>query len=148
MTPEIPGSVMGLVKNILNGDVTAMNMIRPREYCYHLLLFNSWRRVLITRVSEYFIDVRDTARLHVAALLDLDLQSSRIFAYAHALNWTDIIGVMRKLKPDNDKIPQPPENEGRDLTEVVPRKRSEEILTAFFDRPGWTPLEQTLSEAL
>jgi hypothetical protein len=97
---------------------------------------------------EYFIDVRDTARLHVAALLDPEIQSSRIFAYAHALNWTDILATMRKLRPDNDRIPEPPENEGRDLTNIIPRARAEELLKSFFNRPGWTSLEETLAVAI
>ena len=99
-------------------------------------------------IIEYFIDVRDTARLHVAALLDPDIRSSRVFAYAHSLNWTDIIGALRKLRPDNDKIPQAPENEGRALAEVVPRQKAEAILKTFFGRPGWVPFEETISDAL
>jgi hypothetical protein len=30
LTPEIPGSIMALVKNILNGDRTVIDLIRPR----------------------------------------------------------------------------------------------------------------------
>jgi hypothetical protein len=55
---------------------------------------------------------------------------------------------MRKLRPDNDRIPEPPENEGRDLTNIIPRARAEELLKSFFNRPGWTSLEETLSVAI
>jgi hypothetical protein len=60
----------------------------------------------------------------------------------------DILATMRKLRPDNDRIPEPPENEGRDLTSIIPRARAEELLKSFFNRPGWTSLEETLAVAI
>lgn len=94
------------------------------------------------------MNVRDSARLHVIALLDPNVQSERIFALAAPFNWTEIIGILRKLRPQNMLIPDPQENEGRDLSEIVPRQRAEQLLQEFFGRPGWTSLEETIATGI
>lgn len=98
-------------------------------------------------LPEYYVNVQDVARLHAIALLDPELKSDRLFAFAGTFNWTEIIDILRKLRP-NSKLPSPPENEGRDLSVIKPARRAEELMKTWFDRPGWTPLEQTLKEAV
>lgn len=97
---------------------------------------------------EWFVDVEDNARLHVCALLDSDIKHERIFAFAQPQNWTDVIGILRKLRPSNTSIPDPPENEGRDLTEVSLSKRAEQLLQDFFGQAGWTSLEDSLANGI
>ena len=36
---------------------------------------------------EWYIDVQDTARLHVAAVINPDVQNERIFGFADPFNW-------------------------------------------------------------
>ncbi|KAJ7615669.1 hypothetical protein DFH06DRAFT_1286152 [Mycena polygramma] len=62
---------------------------------------------------QWFVNVADTARLHVAALIDPACNGKRIFAYAEPFNWNDILGVLRKQNP------------GREFLEDVPRSRAE-----------------------
>lgn len=95
-------------------------------------------------MAEWFVDVEDCARLHVIALLDPAVKSERIFAFAAPENWTDIIGILRKLRPQKH-LPDPPENEGRDLSDIRPSKRAEQLLHEFFGQPGWTSLEESLA---
>lgn len=45
-------------------------------------------------------------------------------------------------------IPPEPENEGHDLSEVIPSKRANEILRDFFGRPGWISLEESIAEGI
>jgi hypothetical protein len=97
---------------------------------------------------EYFIDVHDDARVHVAALLDPTVQNERLFAFAQAFNWTDIIGILTKLRPDNQRIPQPQPNEGRDLSDVKGRKRAEDLIKSFFGVSGWTSLEDSIAAGI
>ncbi|KAL1966625.1 hypothetical protein VTN77DRAFT_4036 [Rasamsonia byssochlamydoides] len=123
--PEIRGSTMGWARNLLKGDASAMNLLPP----------------------QYFVDVRDNARLHIAALLDPNIHSERLFAFAHEFNWTDIIQLFRKLRPNNTRIPDPPANEGRDLSDIRPRKRAEEILRSFFGK-SWTGLEESFAAGI
>ena len=73
------------------------------------------------------------------------MQSERIFAFAYPQNWTDVMALLRKLRPNNDQIPDPPVNEGHDLSEVKPSKRAEELLKSFFGLPGWTSLEDSIA---
>ncbi|KAI2709124.1 hypothetical protein CBS147332_6183 [Penicillium roqueforti] len=92
---QIHGSTMGWVTGLPKGDT----------------------RIFETFVPQYFCDVIDIARLHVAALLDPNTVSRRLFGFAAPINLTDIISVVRKLQPNNTLIPEPPVNEGRDLSE-------------------------------
>lgn len=86
--------------------------------------------------------------MHAVALLDPKVESQRLFAFAGPYNWTDIIGVLHKLRPGNTKIPQAPENEGRDLFDMKPSKRGEELIKNFFGVPGWKDLETSIAEGI
>lgn len=94
------------------------------------------------------MDVRDDARLHVAALLDPKVKSQRIFAFAEPYNYTDIIALLHKMRPNNTKLPAPAENEGRDLTIIKPREKAEQLLKSFFKVPGWVKLEDSLAAGI
>lgn len=94
--------------------------------------------------SEYFVDVRDTARLHVAALINPSVKSERIFAFAEPYNWTAMFSILRKAYPDHaDKIPGDIPNEPKDLSTVKTKARSEELLRAF-GQDGFISLEESL----
>lgn len=86
--------------------------------------------------------------MHVAALLSPALRFDRIFAFAAPQNWTEIVRILRKLRPDNSLIPPEPKNEGRDLSDVIFSKRAEDILKSFFNRPGWVGLEESINEGI
>lgn len=96
---------------------------------------------------EWYIDVQDCARVHVAGLLDPAVHDERLFAFAGQFNFTDVIGIFRKLRPDR-KLPDPPANEGRDLSDIKPSKRAEDLIKEFFGRPGWVSLEESLAEGI
>ncbi|EXJ79557.1 hypothetical protein A1O3_07836 [Capronia epimyces CBS 606.96] len=123
LLPEIPGSTMSWAASLLKGQATVIDSVPP----------------------QWFVDVRDAARLHVVALLDPQVKSERLFAFSHEFNWTDVIGIFKKLRPENTQIPQAPENEGRDLTDVHDgSQRAEHLLQSFFGVTGWTSLEDSL----
>ncbi|KAF7550529.1 hypothetical protein G7046_g7982 [Stylonectria norvegica] len=125
LSPEIAGSTQGWIAALLKGDKTLLGF-----------------------PPEYAIDVVDDARLHVAALLDPSVNNERIWGFAHAFNVTDIINVLRKHRPDNKLIPDPPKDDGRDLTEVKGRPRAEELLKSFFGQAGWTGFEESIVAGL
>lgn len=104
--------------------------------------------IILITVSEWFVNVEDCARLHVVALLDPDVKSERIFAFASPFNWTDIVGIFRKLRLDNELLPDPPANEGRDLSEIVLAPRAEQLLKSFFGCAGWVGLQQSLADGI
>ncbi|KAL7909518.1 NAD(P)-binding protein [Trichoderma velutinum] len=126
LVPEhMHGSTMGFVRNFFKGDYSAVRTLQP----------------------QFFVDVRDTARLHVAALLDPNVNEERIFAFAREFNLTDVLSILRKLRPDQ-KFPDDPENEGRDYTEVIPIARAQKLLHDFFGQTGWTSLEDSLAAGI
>ncbi|KAL1885951.1 hypothetical protein Plec18167_001452 [Paecilomyces lecythidis] len=125
LAPEIRGSTMGWTRQLFDGNDSAVKLLPP----------------------QWFVDVEDTARLHVIALLDPAVKSERLFAFAAPMNWTDVIGILRKLRPYR-QFPNPPENEGRDLTDIKPSKRAEQLIRDFFGRPGWTSLEESLAKGI
>ncbi|KAL5336900.1 putative aldehyde reductase [Aspergillus crustosus] len=124
--PEISGSSFGLLRNMLKGDDLIMRRFPP----------------------QWFVNVEDTARLHVIALLHPTVKNERIFAFAAPFNWIDIIQILRKLRPKNKLIPEPPEIEGRDLGEIVRAPRAEGLLREFFGQNGWRGLEESIAEGI
>ncbi|QLI72761.1 Aldehyde reductase 2 [Metarhizium brunneum] len=125
LSPQMTASTMGLARRLLQGDKTALHLLPP----------------------QWYVDVQDTARLHVIGLLDPAVRDERLFAFAGPYNWTDVIQVFRRLRPQS-KLPPAPENEGRDLSDVKPAKRAEQLLMDFFGLPGWTSLEDSLADGI
>ena len=85
-------------------------------------------------VAEWFVDVRDTARLHVAALSDSSIKNERLFAFSEAYNWNSILAALRRVRPDH-KFPEDIPDHSRDLMNILPRARADEILRKNFGRP-------------
>jgi nucleoside-diphosphate-sugar epimerase len=96
---------------------------------------------------ENYIDVRDTARLHIAALLDPSIENERIFGFVHEFNWNDAISILRKLRPNNRRIPRAPVDEWRDEATVKPKGRAEEIHKSFWGR-SWIGFEESLKDGI
>lgn len=89
------------------------------------------------------VNVKDTARLHVAALLDPEVENERILAFAYPFNWNGILAVLRKIYPDK-KFPTDIKNEPQDLSKLD-NSRGVTLLKAF-GQPGFTGLEESVRE--
>jgi hypothetical protein len=100
-------------------------------------------------VTEYFIDVVDSARLHLcAAVLDKSLQNERIFAYGGPLNEKKAIEAVKKARPDVDELKlKPNPDERRDLTKV-PNEVGAKLLKEWYGQDGYKSLEQSFKENL
>ncbi|KNG86962.1 cinnamoyl-CoA reductase [Aspergillus nomiae NRRL 13137] len=118
--PEIPGSTMKWAANLLKGDVAAFGF--PGQ----------------------FVDVVDLARVHVVGLLHPEVKSERLFAFASTFTWKEFVSILQKFRPGNVNIPSPPENELRDLSDIVPAQRAENLIKSFFGRSGWIGLEESI----
>lgn len=94
---------------------------------------------------QYYINVQDNARVHVAALIFPDVNNERLFTFAHPYNWNDILAIFRELDPKHKFIDDLPDL-GRDLSKVA-NERAEELLRRF-DRPDWTSLKDSVREAV
>ncbi|KAI6758306.1 hypothetical protein HG530_010546 [Fusarium avenaceum] len=90
---------------------------------------------------QYYIDVDDTGRLHVATALFGHLEDQRIFGFAGHFNWDSILDIFRKNYPDR-KFPDNFSG-GRDANEIKPVDKAEQLLKDM-GRPGWTSLEDSI----
>jgi nucleoside-diphosphate-sugar epimerase len=93
---------------------------------------------------QYYINVQDNARVHVAALLSPDVNGERLYTFAHPFNWNDILAIYRKVYPEHQFIDDIP-NLGRDLSKVA-NGRAEELLKRFGVK-GWASLEESVIAA-
>ena len=97
------------------------------------------------RSTEHFVNVEDTARFHVAAALNLDIRSERLFAFAAPYTWNDILRIMRSMDPLRP-LPELFPNIGRDLSTVATRWGAD--LLAPWGLSDWTGLEQTVTSTI
>jgi len=94
---------------------------------------------------RWFVDVKDVARLHLAALIEADVQNERLFGCAEPFNYNDLMRLLRKLGPDRE-IAEDIEDQSRDLS-TVDAERSVELLHRL-GRPGFTSLEDSVKQLL
>ncbi|KAJ5778688.1 hypothetical protein N7520_001934 [Penicillium odoratum] len=123
--PEISGSSMGFLRKLLVGDTMAFSF-----------------------PEQWYVDVEDVAKLCVVGLLDEGVKSQRIFAFGEQMNWSDVIQILRELRPENTLIPDSPEDEVRDRTEVLPRTRAEILLRGFFEQSDFTPVKESIAKGI
>ena len=92
---------------------------------------------------QYYVNVQDTARLHVVSLVNQAVEDERVFAFTGSFNFNDILTVLRKQYPSEswDDVP----DQGRDLSKIEPIKRAEELLEEAYGF-GFTGLEQSVKD--
>jgi len=93
---------------------------------------------------QYYVNVQNTARVHVGALIFPDVSGERLFDFAYPFNWNDLLAEFRKLYPNHHFMNDIPDL-GRDLS-TVSNGRAEEIVKRF-GRPGWTNPTDTIRDA-
>lgn len=90
---------------------------------------------------QYYINVQDNARVHVAALIYSDVNDERLFSFAHPYSWNDILAIFRKLYPERKFIDDIP-NIGKDMSKVA--NEPAEALIKRLGQPGWATLEASV----
>ncbi|RMZ84600.1 hypothetical protein DV737_g1092, partial [Chaetothyriales sp. CBS 132003] len=96
---------------------------------------------------QWFVDVVDDARVHLAALLDKTVANERLFAFAEPFDWNDFIDAVHRARPGRDGITPRLPPHGKDLS-VVDNAKAEALLTKWFDVPGWKSIDQSVVENL
>jgi len=125
INPGSEGSTAGMVNKIVtSGDVSS---------AYPVVV-----------APSYFVDVKDTARIHVAALVEPDVQNERLWALAETFSLNEILGILRNF-PKNSKIPADLDGFGVPTKIKVDNSRSTELLKRQ-GRPGWVSLKDCLWE--
>ncbi|RDA86150.1 hypothetical protein CP532_3056 [Ophiocordyceps camponoti-leonardi (nom. inval.)] len=99
---------------------------------------------------QHYVNVTDTALLHIAALREVDVVGERLFAFAAPFNFNITMETFEKLRDQgygDDKREFPRiANDDKDL-KIVDTKRSQELLRRY-NRPGFADLETCLKEAI
>lgn len=107
-------------------------------------VYTGQNRSLSEFPPQYFVNVSDNAKLHVAALVDPACNGDRIFAFTAPYTYNDILSVFRKLEPGRDFGEDV--EQGRDLS-VVPNKEAEELLRKHYGH-GFVGFEETLRQCV
>jgi len=138
-----PGFIMNAVLPNANFGVILSDKQPASTGEWPKKLYHGDIELLKTIPPQWMVNVQDTARLHVAALVDPDVRNERILAYAYPFNWNDVLACLRKIKPEK-KFPNDFPNNDKDLSKVN-NSRGAELLKAF-GREGWTGLEESVRE--
>ncbi|KII83962.1 hypothetical protein PLICRDRAFT_433447 [Plicaturopsis crispa FD-325 SS-3] len=95
--------------------------------------------------TQWFVDVRDVARLHVAALTlpSTDAPGYRLWGAAEPYTWSQIVSILRKLRPDRTNLPERFEWETAPNLSHVDNSRSSALLKEL-GRDRWISLEESL----
>ncbi|KAL4793010.1 NAD(P)-binding protein [Aspergillus venezuelensis] len=96
---------------------------------------------------QYHCEVRDIARLHVAAIQDPDVKGERVFGYGDHYSYNNIFDILRKISPEhefpNNKPTQPAEQ-----SRIVRNARTEELLRKHYGQEGFIPLEEAIRDTV
>jgi nucleoside-diphosphate-sugar epimerase len=92
---------------------------------------------------QWYVDVRDAARLHVAGAVLEGVEDDRIYAYAEQYTWPGIAAALEREM--GGKVPIELQDKGRDITTVVTRDVSEGYLKRL-GLDGWESFEESVKE--
>lgn len=92
--------------------------------------------------TEWFVDVQDSARLHIAALVLPDVANERIFAVQRPFTINQILVTLRKLYPKRH-FGNDVEAHGEDLNVYAEQDRALHLLKRM-GREGWTDMETSI----
>ncbi|KAE8313738.1 hypothetical protein BDV41DRAFT_576447 [Aspergillus transmontanensis] len=124
-------------KYTFNTDLPCMTVGR----IIHLEIFGSmmgWTREVVkgdpTALSvfleQWYVDVEDVARL------------------CAQMNWFDAVQILSQLRPKNTLILDVPVEDIWDRTDLLPRRRAEELLRTFYGLPGWISIRNSLEKGI
>lgn len=114
------------------------HLIKPRTF-FSFSCIKGW--VVPNNFTEYYIDVQDTGRLHVAAAVLDHVKDKRIFGFAGRFSWDEILDILREAAPGR-KVPDNFSG-GSDPNEIEPRDEAEQLLRDL-GRPGWVSLKESI----
>ncbi|CCM04626.1 uncharacterized protein FIBRA_06810 [Fibroporia radiculosa] len=88
--------------------------------------------------AEWFIDTRDTGRLHVLALTTPSVGGKRFWAVASPYGWNQVLTILRRTYPESTFPENLPEENGGVDTQEIDNSIATELLG------GWIGLEKSI----
>ncbi|KAI1200476.1 aldehyde reductase [Nemania serpens] len=142
-----PSFVLNAVLPNMNfgASLDSVNQGHPSTSGMLTALFKGDTSNMANLPPQYFVDVEDDALLHLAATIHPGVESERIFAFAEPENGNILLAIFRKLYPDRT-FPADFQSD-QDLSDIVPRKRAEELLRDM-GKDGWTSLEESVKRTV
>ena len=92
----------------------------------------------------YNVDVKDVGLLHVAAVLDPEVQNRRLQAWADGCNWNVILAIMRQLRPEHQFIEDLPGLSLPTLSSDFTTQLG--LLKKWGGQDSWRTLQQTVED--
>jgi nucleoside-diphosphate-sugar epimerase len=115
------------------------------------IVYSGGVKILKDVPPQWFVDVRDTALLHLACLISEDIANERVFGFSEPFNWNSLLAIARQIKPGG-KIVGPDgeevkdlENNDQDLSIIAGKARAESILRSL-GREGFRSLEESFKD--
>ncbi|GAO17623.1 uncharacterized protein UV8b_06051 [Ustilaginoidea virens] len=132
LSKEQPASTGGWYKKMWEGDKDILELLRCQF------------------APQHYVNVTDTAVLHLAALLELDVTGERLFACAGPFGFNETAELMEELDAagcgDGSRRFERSTSSSKDL-KTFATKRAQELLRRY-SRPGFTGLKESLREAI
>ncbi|KAF3399498.1 hypothetical protein DPV78_006435 [Talaromyces pinophilus] len=98
---------------------------------------------------QWYVDVEDTALLHLAALTLPEVQGERLLAFAGQYSWTQILEILHRRFPGRIRLKALP-TDGQEVVDKgeVDNRWSIEVLKIMGKKEGFASLEDTLAKAM
>ena len=100
---------------------------------------------LFCACSVAFVNNRDVAILHVAALLDPTVANERLNVWSEQNNWSKLYAAFHTLFPERDFSGVP---SGSNMVGTVDDKLAKELLKKWTGQDDWTSLEESVKSTL
>ncbi len=100
----------------------------------------------LTTTIAIYVNVKDVAVLHAAALLDPDVREKRIHAWATPFVWNDVLAIFRQCYPSR-KFPEDLPAAEKLLIETD-EGLARQLLKKWAQQDGWISLEQGIRETV
>lgn len=126
-----------MVQAVFEGNV---DIVANSPQCKHAQARGNDYQLI--KMLDFFVDVQDNARLHVAALIHPGVLNERIFAYAQPYTWRGVQRAVQALYP-NKSFSGNIEDIELDASQIDRAPRAETLLKDM-GRPGWTSLEESV----
>ncbi|UPK92490.1 hypothetical protein LCI18_003425 [Fusarium solani-melongenae] len=96
--------------------------------------------------AAFFVDVKDIALLHVAAILDPQVKNAHLHSWGHSSNWNEFLAVLREVRPQREFIADYPDP--YHVTISTDQSDSVALLKRWAGQEGWRPLKNTITESV
>lgn len=136
----IPGTCIGPV-------LSAEHQAFPSTVGFVRSLYEGLNKELFDWMEpQWYVDVRDAARLHIAAAVFDGVEGERVFAYAERYTW---VGVKEVLESEmGKKVPIDVKGRGEDISELVGVQEKSEALLGRLGQKGWVKFDDSVRETI